>query len=586
MTDTTAAAIDPITLEVTRGRLEAIADEMQHVLLQSSHSIVIKEAGDATSALFTPEGEAIAHAVAIPLHLGVMGPIIRGIADVFPVADWRAGDIYAMNDPFAGGTHLPDITVVAPVVVDGRVVALSAALSHHQDVGGMAPSSMPAEATEVFQEGLRIPPIRLIRDGTWNDDAYRIILANTRISADVAGDLKAQLAAVMTGRTRLLEVIDEFGDVDSFQAYVAELLDRAERMTREEIAAMPSGTFQFCDYLDHDGVELDKRLPVNVTVTIDDSDFTVDFTGTAAQALGPVNGPPSTAFSAVAYVLRAVTDPAIPINGGSERPVRLILPERTLVNPAFPAAVCLRAHLARRIVDAVLGALAEPLGERVPACSASINGLHSVAGVDPLTGQSYSVTDTTIASGMGALAGQDGTDVIEMHTTNVLSVPTEALEMSAPLLVESTQLRQDSGGPGEHRGGVGMVRRIRLRRGSAVSCFRHERHELPPWGLEGGLPGARWSAHIERAAGGVERIPGKAIIQFHEGDVLVIESGGGGGYGDPMRRDPDAVLEDWKDGKITAAHARSAYGVVIDVETLEIDRVQTDRLRGEGRTSA
>lgn len=311
------------------------------------------------------------------------------------------------------------------------MVALTAALSHHQDVGGMVPSSMPAQATELFQEGLVIPPLRLYEAGVVNEDVLRLICRNVRMPQSFRGDLDGQVAAVLTGRKRLIDLIDDIG-FDLFAAATVDLLDRSERMTRAAIAEIPPGTYRFHDYLDHDGVDLDRKIRIEAAITVGDGDFTVDFTGTDAQTRGPVNGPPSTAFSAVAYVLRALSDSATPINGGSERPIKLVLPPGTIVNPTPPAPVSLRAHLGRRIVDVLLGALVEALPERIPACSASINGAFSYAGIDPLTGRAYAITDTNIASGMGALHGQDGTDVLEMHTTNLASIPTEALELGAP----------------------------------------------------------------------------------------------------------------------------------------------------------
>ena len=568
-----------LTTEVVRNRLDVIADEMETVLLRSSHSIVIKEGGDATCAIFNERGEALAHAVAIPLHLGVMRPAMEQVLARFRDSA-REGDVYVLNDPYGGGTHLPDMIVSAPVFHDGRMIALTAALSHHQDVGGMVFSSMPAHATEIYQEGLIVPPLRLYDGGVLNEDVLRLIMRNVRVPEGFRGDLEGQVAAVSIGRRRLLELIDDVGYPD-FAVAAVELLDRSERMTRAAIADIPPGTYRFHDFLDHDGLDLDRKIRVEAAITVGDGDFVVDFTGTDPQTRGPVNGPPSTAFSAVAYVLRALSDVATPINGGSERPIRLILPPGTVVNPRPPAPVSLRAHLARRIVDVLLGALVEALPERIPACSASINGAFSYAGIDPLTGRTFAITDTNIAAGMGALRGQDGTEAIEMHTTNLLTIPVEALELGAPVLVHSTALRPDSGGPGRWRGGLGTARVLELRSGTAISCFRHERHETAPWGLRGGAAGALWDATVARAGGAHERVPGKTIFELHAGDVLTVLTGGGGGYGDPLERDPEAVLVDCLDGKVSLAQAREAYGVVIDEEAHVVDLDATTVLRAE-----
>jgi N-methylhydantoinase B len=577
-----AIEVDPVTLEVVRNRLDAIADEMQYVLLRSSYSIVIKEAGDATSALFSVGGEAIAHSVAIPAHLGVMAPAVGGIVERFPLEEMCEGDVFLMNDPYSGGTHLPDVTVVVPVISGGRVIGLSVAMSHHQEMGGMVASSMPAHSTEIFQEGLILPPLRLYERGEANETLLRLIAANVRLPDDVLGDLRGQVAATRTGAARLLELVGEYGE-EQVLAYADELLDRAERMTRAEIRKIPEGTYRFHDFLDHDGIERDRLVRIEAAITIRDGDFIVDFTGTDPQTKGPVNGPPSSAFSAAAYVLRAISDPSIPINGGSERPIKLVLPEGTVVNPRFPAPVCLRGHLIRRTVDVLLGALVQALPERMPACSASINGAHSFSGVDPASGRYYGTTDTNIVSGQGALPWRDGTDVIEMHTTNLLSVPTEWFELSAPLLVHRNRLRPDSGGAGRYRGGVGIERVLELRRGSAVSCFRHERHRTGSWGLFGGQAGARWSASLRRAGGSVEPVPGKVVFEMGEGDLLTILTGGGGGYGDPLERDPDAVLRDWREGKVSLASARATYGVLIDEQNGSVDTEATAALRADLR---
>jgi N-methylhydantoinase B len=573
----TTATATPYLSEVVRNRLDVIADEMETVLLRSSHSIVIKEGGDATCAIFDAAGEALAHAVAIPLHLGALRPAMTQILARYADSA-RDGDVYVMNDPYDGGTHLPDVIVCAPVFHDGRLIALTAALSHHQDIGGMVFSSMPAHATEVFQEGLIIPPVRLYEADRLNDDVLRLVLRNVRLPQSFRGDLDAQVAAVLTGRRRLLELIADVG-FDAFAASTVELLDRSERMTRTAIAAIAAGTYRFHDYLDHDGIELGRKIRIEAAVTVGDGDFTVDFTGTDPQCAGPVNAPPSTAFSAVAYVLRALSDAATPINGGSERPIRLILPEGTLVNPVRPAPVSLRAHAARRIVDVLLGALVEALPDRIPACSASINGAFSYAGIDPRTGHTFAITDTNIASGMGALPDRDGTDVLEMHTTNLLSIPVEALELAAPVLVHRHLLRADSGGAGRFRGGLGAERALELLRGAAVSSLRHERHETSPWGLNGGGDGARWVAKLSHPDGSEETLPGKTVFEFRAGDVLTVQTGGGGGFGHPLQRSADAVLADWRDGKVTLDHARDAYGVVIDPKTRTIDKAETAQLR-------
>jgi N-methylhydantoinase B len=577
--------IDPITLEVIYNRLNAIADEMENVVLRSSYSVIIKEVGDASSAIFTIDGEAIAHAIALPLHLGVMGAVVRSLLDAFPPEAMEDDDVYVMNDPYLGGTHLPDLVIAMPVIHDGRPVALTAVLAHHGDMGGLVPGSMPATATEIFQEGLIIPPLKLRSAGVENETLLRMIERNVRLPTEVLGDIHGQIGAATAGRDRLLHLFDEYGQ-DVVLEHMRELLDRAEMMTRNEIAKIPDGTHSFEDYLDHDGVDIGKRLlPVRATVTIVGDRIHVDMTGTNPQTRGSANGPPSTAFAPVVYALRTIVDPATPINGGSERPIELVVPEGTMVNPRRPAAVALRSQLASRVLKAVYGALVRFVPDRIAADSGEHDGVLGLAGVDPETDNPWGFAFEPVG-GMGARPTKDGVDGISTHLANVLSVPAEVWESGGhPLRMVRHAVRIDSGGAGRWRGGLGLEWQFEVLRGEVTASWRGDRHFSAPWGLFGGGAGASWRLLVHRNSGEVEEIPGRSVFTIHVGERVELLGGGGGGYGDPLEREPERVRDDVLDGKVSREAAQREYGVVVRSETAKLELRATstlrDRLRAE-----
>ena len=345
-------SIDPVTLEVIRNKLEGIANEMQSTLLRSSFSTVVKEGLDASASLFTIEGETLAQAVAIPIHLATLIPIIETFLTKYPLPSMQEGDLYIMNDPYLGGTHLPDIAIAMPVFHAGRIVALSAAITHHQDVGGMSPGSVPPNATEIYQEGIRIPPMKFRDAGVTNETLVEMLKLNVRIPEILFGDIGAQVAACTVGARRLGELAARYGN-NHLLASFAELLDRSEKLTREALRKIPDGRYCYTDYLDNDGVDLERPVKIQVAVSIDDGTMHCDFEGTDPQTTGPFNAVPSGSQAAAYYSVRALTDASIPTNGGCFRPVSLTLPEGSLVNPVEPAPVnsrtsttqtCVRQH--------------------------------------------------------------------------------------------------------------------------------------------------------------------------------------------------------------------------------------------------
>jgi len=573
--------IDPIALEVIRNKLDDIADEMEITLLKSSHSTIVKEALDASAAIFDARGQQIAQATASPIHLGMIIPAVERFVELFPPEEMREGDVFVLNDPFDGGTHLPDLVCTVPVIVDGQTIALATAITHHQEMGGSAPGSTPMDATDIFQEGLRIPPLKLYSRGEPNETLFAMLERNVRIPATVRGDIDGQLAATAAG-VRGVKLLAERYGVDGVQEYMAELLDRAEALTRSAIAAIPDGTYRFVDYLDHDGIDLDQRVRIEVAVTIDGSDILVDMEGTAAQVKGPINCVVASTMSAIYYVVRVITDAAIPNNAGCYRPVRANLPLGSIVNARPPAACNARALVVRRTVDAMLGALAPALPDRVPAASNGHPLVMSMGGVDPATGRSF-VTAEVGTGGMGGRPGKDGVDVIQTDTSNAQNIPIEALELEYPLRVGSYRLRRDSGGPGRYRGGMGLEKTIQVLRGDVRFSHRGERHSTAPWGVFGGGAGKTSRSQLIRADGSEVPMRSKAELELSLGDELRMWTTGGGGYGDPLERDPASVLEDVLDGKISVEAAEADYGVVIVDEAVDAQATETQRAAGVAR---
>ncbi len=544
-----ASQLDPVTVEVTRHKLEGIANEMQSTLLRSSFSPIVKEGLDASAGLFTVDGQTLAQACAIPIHLATLIPVLRKIIETFPPDRMHPDDTFLLNDPYTGGTHLPDIALVQPIMHQGRLIAFSAAMTHHQDVGGMSAGSVPTNATEIYQEGLRLPPLKLRDAGVMNETLVAIIRQNVRIPDTVMGDINAQLAACRIGARRVGELAERHGH-NALSAIFAELLQRSETMTRQALARIPPGTYRYVDWLDNDGIELDRPIRIEVAVTLRDASIHIDFTGTSPQVRGPMNCVPSGSLAAACFAIRALTDPAIPTNAGCFRPISLHLPEGSLVNPREPAPVNARTSTIKRIAGAIISALAEVLPDKVPAPSAGEMLMVAFGGRQP-RGENF-VTGDLIASGSGASAHADGVDVIETDATNCMNLPAEAMEMETPLRLHRVALRPGSGGGGKYRGGQGTIREYEALVDDVTFTHRGERHFSAARGVFGGGDGARAQSVIVRRDGTVEEIPSKVVTRLMAGDRVIVQTAGGAGYGDPRARDPDAVAADIADGKTAA----------------------------------
>jgi N-methylhydantoinase B len=525
--------IDPIRLEVYKHLLAAIPEEMGVVLRKGSYSPNIKERRDFSCAIFNHVGEMVSQAAHIPVHLGSMPLSVASAVNSFDTIG--PGDVILLNDPYRGGTHLPDITLVSPVFITGsgshdRLFGFVASRAHHADVGGMAPGSMPI-AREIYQEGLILPPIKLIEDGKLNEGVLALILANVRTPIERGGDLSAQLAANQRGVQRLQEIVSRYGS-HQVSFYMQALLDYAEQMTRQLLEDLPSGEYRFQDTLDDDGIE-PGPIPIAVAIKVQGDQAEVDFSGTAEQTAGGVNAVFAITMSAVYYVFRCLIGLDVPNNSGCLRPIRVHAPEGSVVNARPPAAVAGgNVETSQRIVDALFGALAQACPDRVPAASqGSMNNL-TIGGWDERWKAPFTYYET-IAGGAGARPDKDGPAAIHTHMTNTLNTPIEALEFTYPLRVTRYEIRHSSGGAGRYRGGDGIRRDIQLLCDAQVTLLT-ERRITRPYGLAGGSPGQAGENCLIRD-GEEQELPGKGSFYLRKGDILSIRTPGGGGHGGAKR---------------------------------------------------
>lgn len=527
---------DPVALEVFRHLFEALTEEMGAALRRASYSPNIKERRDYSCALFDAHGAPVALGDHMPVHLGAMPmSVTASLAALGPLGP---GDVAMVNDPFQGGTHLPDITLLAPVYVSAAVegtptlLGFVAARAHHSDVGGMTPGSMPL-AREIVQEGLRIPPVRLWAGGRRNDDLWRVVLANVRTPEERAGDLEAQLASLHAGRTRLLEMVEGRG-LEAVQAAMRELLAYADRLVASGIEAIPDGDYAAEDFLEDDGYG-SGPVPIRVRVRVRGPRATVDFTGSAPQVAGGVNAVAAITASATRYVLRCLIQDLlgveVPAGGGSLDAVSLTLPEGSVVNASPPASVAAgNVETSQRITDVLLTAFRQALPDRVPALSQGTMNNTTAGGLDPRTGRPFAYYET-VGGGMGAGPAAAGLSGVHSHMSNSLNTPVEALEHAYPFRVVRYGLRRGSGGRGRHAGGEGIRRDVELLADAQVTLLS-ERRTRGPAGAAGGEPGAAGRNVLIRD-GNAEELPGKVTFQGRSGDVISVRSPGGGGWGPP-----------------------------------------------------
>ena len=532
--------VDAVTLEIFKNLFISVAEEMGVTLGRTAYSPNIKERRDFSCACFLGEGRMIAQAAHIPVHLGAMPASVQAALQTFDA--WAPGDLVVLNDPFLGGTHLPDITMVSPVFVAEELTFFVASRAHHADVGGMSPGSMPL-AHEIYQEGLIIPPVKLKEGGRTNQAVLELILRNVRTPRERQGDLAAQMAAHQVGARRLQEIVGRYGLTETLR-YAHELLAYAERLTRAAIAEIPDGVYHFCDELDDEGAEVSfagvtaltpaagRGQPrICVTITVQGEEMTVDFAGSSPALEGPLNAVRAITESASWYVMRCIAGPEVPVNDGAFKPVRVVVPRGSLLDAEPPHAVAGgNVETSQRVVDVVLGALAQALPDRIPAASQGTMNNLTVGGYDAERGAPFAYYET-LGGGAGAGPAGDGLSALHVHMTNTLNTPIEALEYAYPFRVRRYALRRGSGGRGLHHGGEGLIRDIEF----LVPCsltILSERRQTTPYGLRGGEPGKPGRNLLIREGRGQE-LPGKAEVQVHAGDILSLRTPGGGGWGSP-----------------------------------------------------
>ncbi len=527
---------DPVALQVYRHRFTGVAEEMGVTLRRTAYSPNIKERLDFSCAIFDGGGRMISQAAHIPAHLGAMPASVATILTTF--SHWEEGDVVIVNDPFRGGNHLPDITMITPIFAgEARPSFFAASRAHHADVGGMAPGSLPL-STEIYQEGIIIPPIKLYRTGVLNGEALDLILANVRTPGERRGDLAAQRAAAAVGERRLHEMVAAHG-LPEVLAYAGHLCGYSERITRAAIAAWPDGSYAFADALELVEGEQVTLVPVCVTATIAGDEIHFDFAGTSPVVAGSLNAVIAITQSACYYVVRSLIEDDVPMNAGCFTPIHVHAPVNSLVNAQRPAAVAAgNVETSQRIVDVVLGALAQALPDHIPAASqGTMNNL--LIGGKRSNGSPYTYYET-IGGGMGAGPRGDGLSGVQVHMTNTLNTPIEALEIAFPFRLERYSLRPESGGQGRFRGGDGIVRQYLLLE-PAVVTMQSERRSTVPWGLAGGEPGRCGRNVLIHPDGREEELPAKFTRRLAAGDRLRVETPGGGGWGAPnYPHDPGA----------------------------------------------
>jgi len=565
--------LDPITRELIRNGLESLVDEMALTLVRTAYSANLKNAMDLSTAFCDAAGRLVAQGLTLPVHLGTVPDAMRAILARY-AGRIRPGDVYILNDPYEGGTHLPDLVLVKPIFRDSEHLGFVCTVAHHTDIGGRVAGGNACDSTEVYQEGLRIPPMRLYDAGVADEGLFRLIEKNVRIPVKVLGDLRAELAACHIGEAGFLELVARYGQASVLSAG-SELLDYSERLARQEIARWPDGRYEFVDWLDDDGIDPDP-IPIQVAVTVRGDQVTVDFAGSAPQVKGAINSVMSFTRSTVYACVRCLLPSDIPNNEGYFRAIDVQAPPGTIVNPIPPAAVAARGLTGFRIANAVFGALAKLAPDRIPACEVGGDTGITIGGYD--AERHPFVFLEFLNSGWGGRPFADGVDGCASSVVNFSNYPSEVIENEYPLRIEEYGFQPDSGGAGQYRGALGLVRQYRFLEAEGTLHIRSDRTRFPAYGLKGGQPG-RLCRTILNPGPSQRVLPAKTLLIIRRDEVFRHELAGAGGWGDPFARDPEAVLADVRDGKLSVEAARSAYGVVLTAEGSSVDQEATERTR-------
>jgi N-methylhydantoinase B len=547
-----AAAVEhrlgPVLLEILHGALTAVSEEMSVAVRRTSRSTTVREMLDYSTAIFDAAGRNIAQATSSPMALTLAPCLEQVLAEHLPPDQWREGDVVILNDPYAGSQHLPDIVTFRPVFVAGKRIAFTGAMAHHVDVGGSSPGSYNLAAREIYAEGLQIPPLRLIRSGVLQEDLLALILRNVRQPDILRGDLMAQIASLDIGARGLERLAAKYG-VETLAAAARQMLEQSETAMRASIAALPAGRYSFEDFLDDDGVG-DQPVKVAVDCEVGPHGLRFDFSRSDPQRPVPINCTRNVLVSAVNYAVIAALGEGIAVNSGCCAPVDVVAPLGLVINAKSPAPVVNRMTIAHRIVNTVMGALAQVLPARIPA---AYYGVSYVCMLEAVRADgAKSIYFDSEVGGWGGAPGRDGASAFSCGLHNIAAVPVEMLETTHPLLFKTYALRPDSGGAGRWRGGLGLVREWQVTAPSALFACTLDRFTLAPYGLQGGGPGATGRLLLTRADGTQAALRSKlSELQLHRGDTIRIESSGGGGYGSPAERDPAAIAEDRARGYVT-----------------------------------
>jgi N-methylhydantoinase B/oxoprolinase/acetone carboxylase alpha subunit len=574
------ATFDPVTLEVVGNHLVSTVREMGATLMRTAYSVVLREQMDCTTALFNTKGHLIAQADHVPSHQGTLSYAARFVAREF---DLDPADVVILNHPYRGGTHHPDIMIFRPVFFEGRPVAIAAALGHQIDVGGRSPGSVATDARDVFEEGLIIPPLKLYRRGVLVDEVLAMIAANIRVPEETMGDIRAEIAATTVGERRFIELCEKYGG-EALSRIIADLLDHSEAMMRNDLRRYPNGTYGAVGLMDGDGLS-DDPVRVEVAVTLDDGWVTIDFTGSSPQLRGPFNCSISSVQAACFCAVRYMVNPAILQNEGCYRPIQLVLPPGSVVNPENPAPLSGRFHTLERIATTIVEAFN---GARGPDAVASGHGhltTFSTSGRKPATGRPFVLFEYH-GGGWGGTSACDGLDATFGLMANCYDNPVEAIELSYPLLVERYGFIPDSGGAGKHRGGLGLRKDIKYLHGSGFFTNRSDATKRGAAGVFGGGSGRPARHALLRADGTFENLPSKATnLTIGAGDTMVLETAGGGGYGSPLDREPERVFADVLDGKVSPEAAEAVYGVCLATGGTAVNSQATERQRAALRAA-
>ena len=555
-----ARTIDPITFEIVRNALYSTAEQMAAVIERTAFSTVIREMLDYSAAVFDARGRILAQSTRTPSHLNSMTPALETIlTDHIPPESWRPDDIVILNDPFQGGQHLPDILTFLPIFYEDEMVGFAGVLGHHVDVGGRAPGSYGGDCTEIYQEGLRLPAVKIYEGGKPNQALFDVICANIREPKKTLGDLRAQIQSLRSGEKGYHRLMAKYSKPVILQC-MEELILYSERLMRKQIEELPEGVYHGEALIDDDGIS-DEPIKISVKLTIKGSEITADYSGSSAQRRAPINATMSSTRSATYYFFAGLLGSTIPTNYGLYKPITVIAPEGTIVNARSPAPVVGRMTIYHRIVDALLAALSGAIPDRIMASSYGMSNVIAIGGVNESDGRPWVFFECP-TGGWGGRPGIDGLECMSAHVHNIKNVPVEMQEINYPVLIDRFELIQDSGGPGQFRGGMGVRRDIKLLDTFAVISLQSDRFKWGAPGARSGKPGRPGHACIIRKNGVAERLPSKfSGVPMNKGDVFQFESQGGGGYGEAQERDLEAVRRDVKLGKVSHEQASRVYGI-------------------------